>query len=84
MRYFYTKRKLKKDEIKEINEGLTDLDKAIVERAKKDLVKGVDIMSLIGSAKPYLNKFGAKLFASGDTVREHVRKLVKLGVLEIR
>jgi hypothetical protein len=41
-------------------------------------------MSLIGSAKPYSNKFGAKLFASGDAVREHVRKLVKLGILEIR
>lgn len=76
----YYRAKMKKDAKKEIEEDLTELDKAILRRSES----GADIMSLLGTGKPFVNRFGSKEFASSGKIRRRIDFLVSKGALERR
>lgn len=77
MKYFALKPKLTREQKKELSGKLTALDRTILRKAGN----GEDIVGLISSAKPYVNEFGTKEFATTDEVLASVKKLIKLGLL---
>ena len=74
--------KIPKDDRIEIAKVLNALDTALYKKAKE--LKGVDYWSLVNAGKPFINKFGAKEFATSELIKKSVNKLVKVGLLEVR
>ena len=78
MKYYLNESKLRKrKERKAILEGLTALEKTILNRARG----GSDLMAIIGVCKPYTNKWGGREFASRDEIRGAVDRLCKVELL---
>ena len=78
-KFYSTLDHFKRRDKREILQGLTSLDIAILERTKT----GADYYEVLNACKPYKNKLGLKCFATNLSVKRHIRDLRKKDLLEV-
>lgn len=78
-KFYSTLDKFKRRDRTEIIRGLSSLELTILVRAKT----GADYYEILNACKPYRNKLGAKCFATGNSVKKHIRELKSKDLLEI-
>ncbi len=81
MKFYLVDKRITRSEKKELETQITSLDRAIL---KAIGTKGEDIVGILNSGKPFVNKYGRKQFATTVKIKSEVVKLVKLGILEYR
>jgi len=80
LKFWRVKRKLSKEERKELAGKITSLDEAILKKTEG----GADIMAILNACKPFVNRVGAKDYASTPRIKKALQKLLKFGFLETR